>query len=100
QAVSDVHLVENRELNGYSGKRLRHRQLPGNRQLVLVFHVKIHKVVPVPPVDCQDAQYEEIDDEDQDLRQRHKRMIPRLSINGDITVRLEFSSMSGGVLLR
>ena len=91
QPVGDIHLVENRQLDG-DARQILFRERRRNRHLPLVLHVKIHKVIAVPSVDRQDAQHEEVDNEDERLRQRHKRMNPSLSINGHYTVRLAVKS--------
>ena len=66
QPVRDVHLVVDRQLDGDARQHVERRQR--RRHVVLVLHVKIHKVVPVPAVDGQDAQDEEVEDEDERLR--------------------------------
>ena len=82
QPVRDVHLVEDRKLDGDARQDVESRQL-GGRSLALVFHVKINKVVPMPAVDCQNAEDKEIQDEDQCLRQAHKKMNPSRRTIGD-----------------
>ena len=70
QAVRDVHLVEDGELDGDPRQHLRRRQR--GRHVALVFHVKIHKVIAMPAVDGEDAQNEEVQDENQRISKRHR----------------------------
>jgi hypothetical protein len=53
-----------------------------------VFHVKIHTVIPVPAVDREDAEDEEVEDESQRLRQRHKEMNPSRGTIAHVMVQL------------
>ena len=77
QAVGDVHLVVNRQLDGDARQRRPAPAAAAAFGAFPVFHVKIHKVIAVPPVDGQDAEDEEIQDENECLRQRrHKEMNP------------------------
>ena len=69
QPVGDVHLVEDGKLDRHPRQHLRRRQR--GRHVALVFHVKIHKVIPVPAVDGEDAQNEEVQDEYERLSKRH-----------------------------
>ena len=58
QPIDDVHLVVERELDGDDRKRIeRGLRL---RLLVLVLHVDVHQVVPVPSVNSEDEENEEI----------------------------------------
>ena len=98
QPVRDVHFVEDGKLNG--DWRQRRRQRHRARDPILVFHVKIHKVVPVPAVDRQDAQDEEVKDEDQGLRQRHKKMNPSRYTIADFIARLNGKSTNANHLGR
>ena len=74
QPVRDVHLVEDRQLDRDARQDVERRQSAG--ALTLVFHVKINKVVPMPAVNCQNAEDKEVENEDQCLRQAHKKMNP------------------------
>jgi len=75
QAVGDVHLVVDRQLDGDPRQHRERRRQGRIGGLVAIFHVKINDVIPVPPVDGEDTQDEEVKDEDECLRQRrHKEM--------------------------
>ena len=75
EPLRHVHLVEDRELDRDARQRIERRDLP-LRYVVPVLHVKIHKVVPVPAVDRQNAQDEEIQDENESLDGRHRQEYP------------------------
>ena len=66
QAVGDVHLVVQRQLNRDDGRRRERRT--GTRLLVAVPHVQIHEVIAVPSVDCEDNENEEIRGEGERFR--------------------------------
>ncbi len=58
EAVRDVHLVVERELNRHDRDRI--ERAPGLRQPILVLHVEIDQVVPVPSIHGEHDQDEEI----------------------------------------
>jgi hypothetical protein len=54
----------------------------------------------VPAVDRQDAQHEEVKNEDQGVRQRHKKMIPARGTIADFIARLNGKSTNANHLGR
>ena len=61
QPVGDVHLVVKRQLNRYNRKGIERRA--SLRLPVLVSHVEVDKVVPMPTVNGEDNEHEEVDGE-------------------------------------
>ena len=93
QPIGDVHLVKDWQLDC---DRRQHRLAAAAAwRPVLVFHVKIDKVVAVPSVDRQNAEDEEVNDEDECLRQRHREMNPSVDPIDDFTARLNAKSTNG-----
>ncbi len=70
QPVRDVHLVVDRQLDG-DRRQLRERRAR-HRHLVLVLHVQIDQVVPVPPVHGENDENEEICAQDQGFAGGHR----------------------------
>ena len=58
QPIDDVHLVVERELDGDDGQLV--ERAFRLRLLVLVLHVDVHQVIPVPSVHCEDEENEKI----------------------------------------
>src|SRR5262249_54108483 len=83
QAIGHVHFVVDRKLDGYSRQRVERRRLNGLG--ILVPHVKIHEVIPVPAIDGQNAEDKEITDEDDCLRGRHSVSKSERRTSGDYT---------------
>ena len=69
EAIGHVHLVVQGQLDRHDRSRIERRR--GGRSLVPVFHVEINKVVPVPTVNREDNQDEEICGERQGFNRRH-----------------------------
>ena len=69
QPVGDVHLVVERQLNRDDRQRVERRA--GLRLLVPVPHVQVDQVVPVPAVDGENDQDEEIRGEREGFSGRH-----------------------------
>ena len=65
QSIDDVHFVVERQLDG-DDRQLVERGF-WHRLLVLVPHVDVHQVVPVPSIHCEDEENEEIRREDECL---------------------------------
>ncbi len=63
QAIDDVHLVVERQLDGDDRKLLERRLR--NWLFVLVPHVPVHQVIPVPSIHSEDEENEEIRREDE-----------------------------------
>jgi hypothetical protein len=77
ESIDDVHLVVERQLDRH------HRQLVERalrlRLLVFMFHVDVHQVVPVPSINGEDQEDEEIRGEDKGFEGSHLRWALRLS---------------------
>ena len=71
QPVGDVHLVVDRQLDRDDRQR-RRAAAPARGSLSLLLHVQIDEVVPVPAVDGENDQDEEIRDENQRFSGRHR----------------------------
>ena len=61
QPIDDIHFVVERQLDGDDRKRVERRLR--HRLLALVLHVDVHQVVPVPSIDSEDEENEEISGE-------------------------------------
>src|SRR5688572_3149364 len=81
QAVRDVHFVEDGELDCDWRQYARLGQWL--RRPTLVFHVKINEVIAMPAVNRQNAEDKEVRDQNQCLRQAHKKMNPSRRTIGD-----------------
>ncbi len=72
QAIGDVHLVVQRQLNRDDRHRIeRRRRL---RLLVAIRHVQVHEVVPVPSINREDDQHKEVRAERQGFSEGHVRV--------------------------
>jgi len=58
QPIDDIHLVIERQLNGDDRQRV--ERALRHRLRVLVLHVDVHQVVPVPSIHGEDEKNEEI----------------------------------------
>jgi hypothetical protein len=85
-------------LNGNRREVSGRRNVP--RDPVPIFHVKINDVVPVPPVNSQNAENEEVKNEDESLRQRHIEMNPSRGTIADFIARLNGKSTNANHLGR
>ena len=71
QPVRDVHLVVDRQLYRDTWQAFKRRVR--HRMVILVLHVQVDEVVPVPPVYCENHQDEEIGRERERFERGHTR---------------------------
>jgi hypothetical protein len=76
QPIHDVHLVVDRQLDRDDGPLVDRRRRTGRP--ILVFHVLVDQVIPVPPVNPENAEDEEVGEENERVEGHHKMKDRRL----------------------
>jgi len=69
EAIGDIHLVVERQLDRDDGRRIERRL--GTGLTIAVLRVQPHEVVPVPPVDGENDQNKKVERERERLNGRH-----------------------------